>query len=189
MPTFEGFERPEENWFKMPRSWPKITVKMKSLAELKVVEYVLCHTWGFGEFGKSKRFTVDEFMHGRKRKTGSRMDEGTGLSERGVQEGLKKAVAEGYLIEEIDDTDKGRIKRYFSLRMRDDESEGQNLPPSGVQESRPRGIRTNPRSEKEPLETNYHSNSSKKEPCLDLSTIPPAARKFLRGKFSQNVQH
>ena len=115
---FEGFDIPESNWFKMPNNWTNMTAKMTSLAELKVVEYVLKHTWGYQEFGISKKITTDEFMNGRRRHDGTRIDQGTGLSNRSVIDGLRRAVVDGLLIEEIDDSDKARIKKYYSLRMR-----------------------------------------------------------------------
>jgi len=116
-PSFPGFGLPEQNWFKLPNDWTDITAGITSLAELKVVEYVLKHTWGYREYGLSKRITTDEFMYGRKRKDGARLDRGTGLSNRSVIDGLRRAVEEGYLIEEVDDSDKARIKKYYALRM------------------------------------------------------------------------
>jgi hypothetical protein len=117
-PSFPGFELPEQNWFRLPNAWTDITCDITSLAELKVVEYVLRHTWGFREFGVAKRISIDEFMRGRRRNDGSRMDRGTGLSKPSVIEGLRKAVADAYLIETKDSTDKGRIKKFYSLRMK-----------------------------------------------------------------------
>lgn len=114
---FPGFTRPEQNWFKLPNDWTNITADITSLAELKLVEYVLKHTWGYQEYGYTKQITTDEFMHGRRRKDGHRMDKGTGLSNRSVIDGLKKAVAHGFLIEEVDDSDKGRVKKCYALRM------------------------------------------------------------------------
>ncbi len=90
--SFEGFAKPKQNWFKMPNEWTDITCEMTSLAELKVMEYILRHTWGFSEYDKPKKITTDEFMHGRKRKDGSRMDRGTGLSHVSVINGLRRAV-------------------------------------------------------------------------------------------------
>ena len=92
---FAGFDLPEQNWFRMPNSWTDITAGMKSLAELKVVEYVLRHTWGYQEYGIAKRISTDEFMHGRRRQDGTRLDRGTGLSNRSVIDGLRHAVEHG----------------------------------------------------------------------------------------------
>lgn len=116
--AFPGFVLASENWFRLPNEWTDITSQMKSLAELKVVEYVLRHTWGFQEYSNAKRISTNEFMHGRRRKDGSRLDRGTGLSNRSVIDGLRQAVEHGYLVEERDDRDKGRIQKLYRLHMK-----------------------------------------------------------------------
>ena len=115
---FGGFTVPEQNWFKMPNEWTDITADIDSLAELKVVEYVLKHTWGFHEYGLPKKITIDEFMHGRKRSTGERLDRGTGLSKQSVITGLKKAVQRSLLVENIDASDRARVKKSYMLHMK-----------------------------------------------------------------------
>src|SRR6266700_2926043 len=116
--TFVGFHKPETNFFRLPNEWTDITARVTSLAEMKLVEYVLKHTWGYSEFNMVKKITTDEFMSGRKRKSGERVDNGTGLSKPSVIAGLKSAVAHGLLEEETDDSDKARIKKYYKLKMR-----------------------------------------------------------------------
>ena len=86
--TFQGFSKPEANFFRLPNEWTDITAPITSLAELKLVEYVLKHTWGYSEFDMVKKITTDEFMYGRKKKDGSRIDTGTGLSKPSVIAGL-----------------------------------------------------------------------------------------------------
>src|SRR6266550_9065360 len=116
--AFEGFSKPEANFFRLPNEWTDITAHITSLAEIKLVEYVLKHTWGYSEFNMVKKITTDEFMYGRKRKDGTRIDIGTGLSKPSVIEGLHKAVEHGLLEVEIDDSDKARIKKFYKLRMK-----------------------------------------------------------------------
>ena len=106
---FAGFSKPEANFFRLPNEWTDITAHITSLAEMKLVEYVLKHTWGYSEYDVVKKITTDEFMYGRKKKSGERIDIGTGLSKPSVIAGLKSAVAHGLLEEEIDDSDKARI--------------------------------------------------------------------------------
>src|SRR5256884_112325 len=115
---FAGFSTPEANFFRLQNEWTDITAKVTSLAEMKLVEYVLKHTWGYSEFDVVKKITTDEFMYGRKKKNGERIDIGTGLSNKSVIEGLQKAVEQGLLEVEIDDTDKARIKKYYKLKMK-----------------------------------------------------------------------
>src|SRR2546421_2606031 len=115
---FTGFSKPEANFFRLPNEWTDITANVTSLAEMKLVEYVLKHTWGYSEFDIVKKITTDEFMYGRKKKDGTRIDSGTGLSKPSVIAGLKSAVAHGLLEEETDDSDKARIKKYYKLKMK-----------------------------------------------------------------------
>ncbi len=115
--NFSGFDAPRQNWFRMPNEWIDLCAEISSLAEIKVVQYVMRHTWGHQEYGIRKRISVDEFMSGRWKKDGERMDKGTGLSKPSVISGLRSAVERGLLIEEVDDSDKARVKKYYSLRM------------------------------------------------------------------------
>ena len=112
------------------------------------------------------------------------MDKGTGLSERAVYDGLRKAVENSLIEEEIDDSDRGRIKKSYSLRMREnahDDEELQTLQ-SGVQSLHPplqdlhpdpqtlqaRGASDAPRTEKDTQERHsLERNSSNFEGSHD----------------------
>jgi len=116
--TFEGFPLPTKNFFSMPNEFVNIISDITNLAELKVIIYVIRHTWGFHEYGKPKAISVDEFMNGRRFADGkTRMDKGTGLSHHSVIDGLKRAVDHGYLLCDVDDTDLARVKKSYSLKM------------------------------------------------------------------------
>jgi len=163
---FEGFDQPESNWFRMPNSWTDMTAGINSIAELKIVEYILRHTWGYQEYALKKHITIDEFVNGRRRQDGSRMDSGTGLSERAVYDGIRKAVEDGLIEEETDSSDRGRVKKYFSLHMRDslaETTDGTQLQTlqGRVQSLPSRGANSAPRSEKETLERIGLSNIRK----------------------------
>src|SRR5437762_13414092 len=159
---FEGFNKPEANFFRLPNEWTDITAQVTSLAEMKLVEYVLKHTWGYSEFDMVKKITTDEFMKGRKKKDGTRIDEGTGLSKPSVIAGLKSAVEHGLLTEEVDDNDKARIKKCYKLRMKtspDENNTESNDPHAdvknlniGVKNFNSRGKESLQRSEKDTLE-------------------------------------
>lgn len=115
---FEGFEHPTKNYYHTPNNWTDICAEIDNLAELKIVQYVMRHTWGYQEYGVTKTITTDEFLHGRKRNDGSRIDKGTGLkSDRSVKDGIKAAIEHGYLICEVDKTDKARVKKSYALKM------------------------------------------------------------------------
>src|SRR3989440_2066351 len=159
---FAGFSTPEANFFRLPNEWTDITAHVTSLAEMKLVEYVLRHTWGYSEFNMVKKITTDELMYGRKRKSGERIDNGTGLSKPSVIAGLKSAVEHGLLEEETDDSDKARIKKYYKLKMRkpieEDEPEKEETHADvknvniGVKSFNSRGKQSLHRSEKDTLE-------------------------------------
>jgi len=95
--VFQGFEKPKSNYSKLPHDWFPYIAKMQ-LSELKVMLYILRHTWGFSEYGKPKRISLDEFANGRWKKDSTRMDCGTGMSKSSVREGLQKAVEHGFLV-------------------------------------------------------------------------------------------
>jgi hypothetical protein len=60
--TFEGFSKPEANFFRLPNEWTDITAGIDNIAELKVVQYILRHTWGYQEYSIKKHITIDEFI-------------------------------------------------------------------------------------------------------------------------------
>ncbi len=115
---FEGFDPPESNFWRLPNNWFDLVAGFTSWAEHKVVEYILRHTWGYNEYGVTKLITMDEFMHGRKRRDGSRMDAGCGMAENSIKKGIADAVAHGFLVVEVDARDRGRIKKFYAPRMR-----------------------------------------------------------------------
>jgi hypothetical protein len=144
---FEGFGPPIENWSKLPHQFIDALPLIETIAEMKVILYVLRHTWGFQD--DKKRITGDEFAEGRKTKDGTRLDNGTGLSKPSIRDGIKRAIEHGFLIVETDDSDKARIKKYYSLNQL-----GVKVLPPGGKSFTPRGKDSYPRTEKETLETN-----------------------------------
>lgn len=117
--TWEGFSLPDKHFVKMPHDFIEAMSRIDSLAELKVVLYVMRHTWGFQEYDTHKKITTDEFMHGRKKSDGTRMDSGTGLSNKSIQDGTNRAIRHGYLELEADYRDRARVKKAYRLKMRD----------------------------------------------------------------------
>ena len=135
-PEWNGWEEPKQNWSKLPHAFIDALPLIETRAEVLVILYVLRHTWGFQEFEEGKRITLDEFEHGRKRKDGSRIDNGIGMSRNAIKQGIARAIEHGFLIMEEDKQDAGRIKRYYSLKMRG----GQKLTPRGSKID-PQGVR------------------------------------------------
>jgi len=146
---FPGFPLPEQNWSKLPHCLIAALPLIKSASELKVILYILRHTWGFQEFGRLKKLTVDEFMHGRKKRDGTRMDAGTGLSKPSVIDGLRRAEAHGFIEVDVDDHDMGRVKKFYRLRM-----QGSSFFTPGVNDLDSNGQVSLPRTEKDTLERN-----------------------------------
>jgi len=116
---FEGFEKPTQNWSKLPHSLISSLPIIETVAELKIVLYVLRHTWGYNEFGEPVKITLDEFQHGRKRADGTRLDDGTGLSKPSVVKGCARAVKHGFLEVDVDDRDGSNIEKFYGLKMRE----------------------------------------------------------------------
>jgi hypothetical protein len=114
--------------------WFEICQRIDNIAELKVVLYVIRHTWGYrdeeGNHQEMQRISTDEFAYGRKRRRdGSRIDRGTGLGLTSVKEGVKRAIEHGYLVCEVDDSDLARIEKSYGLRFleeTEEDSDGQN---------------------------------------------------------------
>lgn len=140
------FSPPTENWSKMPHELINTFPEIETLGELKVILYILRHTWGFQD--ERKKITLDEFEHGRKRRDRTRMDNGTGLSRGTIRNGLERAVRHEFIEVETDDSDAGRVKKYYSLCIGGIPQEVKDPPPEG-QKLTPTGPKVDPRTEKD----------------------------------------
>lgn len=118
----------ETSYFKVPAVFVDVIAAIDNLAELKVVMYILRHTWGFCDYEAPRRITIDEFMYGRKKSDGTRMDSGTGLCKSAVSDGLERAIKHGFVECFIDDRDRARVKHYYRLRMQNEEQMGPESP-------------------------------------------------------------
>src|SRR5690606_29556639 len=118
--TFLGFSKPTDNYSKLPHEFISMLPDIDTIGELKVILYILRHTWGYSEFDKPKKMTLDELQNGRKRRDGSRIDKGTGLSLNSIRSGVEKAVERGLLKVETDESDKARIEKWYILNMADE---------------------------------------------------------------------
>lgn len=178
---FKGFDLPRQNWSKLPHAFVDELHRIGTVAEVKVILYVLRHTWGYGEYGKPKRITVDEFQFGRKRRDGSRLDHGTGLSEPSIRSGLDLAEEHGFLICETDNRDKGRIQKFYCVNLSapiddinspDPAIQGVNLLPPEPKDFTPRDKESLPRTEKE---TKVRQSGEEKS-LRQKTPRPPAAQ-------------
>jgi len=175
-PIFYGFPLPEQNWSKLPHLMIDALPLVTSMSELKVILYILRHTWGFQEFGLDKKITVDEFIDGRKRKDRTRMDHGTGLSKPSVIDGLRRAEKHGFIRVSVDDHDQGRVKKFYSLVM-----QGSNSFTPGVKDLYSNSQGSLHRTEKDTLERNLSKIWS--------SVLSEIGAIVSRSVFSQRYQH
>lgn len=201
-PKFQGFEIPQQNWFKLPNSWTDLTAEMRSWAEHKIVEYVLRHTWGYQEYGQLKLITLDEFENGRRRKDGSRMDNGVGLRRQAILSGIKQAVEDGFLIIETDDRDKGRVKKYYGLKMQmngtsqgydlhtPDSEQGYEDHTPEVRNSYSKGMESTPRTEKETLERNHREKKgSHSQNTLWPEVLAACKQQMTQATYDTHLAH
>jgi hypothetical protein len=135
---FRGFGAPESNFVSMPLELITALPLFSTLAELKVVLYILRHTWGYQEFEEGKRITLDEFEHGRKRRDGTRIDNGVGMVKSSIVDGLARAADDGFIVVEKDDTDLARSIRYYSLAVFENQTPDVQLSNTGVPEIKQR---------------------------------------------------
>ncbi len=155
---FLGFSKPKSNYSKLPHVFVEYLPRISSLAELKVLLYILRHTWGYSEFDRPKRITLDEFQNGRKKKDGERLDSGIGMSINAIKDGIRRAVEQGFIIQTSDGRDKARSSHEYTLNMR-------------VSEVDPLPSEVDPRSEKETTERNKTTGAD--APALPAPPVTP----------------
>lgn len=181
MEVFDGFAPPTENYSKLPHLMIDALPIVETVAEMKVILYVLRHTWGYQD--EEKKITQDEFEHGRKRRDGGRLDNGIGLSRNAIKDGIRRAVEHGFLVVREDNRDMGRQRRIYALNMRspdgqtltpDPYPDGQTLTPPDQSPPVP-GSKPDHRTEKETLETNPEKE---KEPAPENGATPETPEDF-----------
>lgn len=84
-------------------------------SQLKVIMYIAKHTIKNGNISPVK-LTIDEIQKG-KYENGERIDSGTGLSTGIISKSLKNAIKDGFLVCYVDNKDKLRQKKYYTLRQ------------------------------------------------------------------------
>lgn len=121
-PAFTGFEAPKENFYRLPNNWfsdiiPLLRSKYgeRLAAPLKMMEYILRHTWGFQEWSGKLCLSAKEIRNGRKR--GTYTDYGTGISENTVKTAGDILEELGLLTISQDTVDKARRYKTYSPRI------------------------------------------------------------------------
>lgn len=112
---FEGFDELQKNYCPLPLKLIANLHLIDSLAELKVVLYIIRHTLGWRD--SEKRISLSEFCHGRRRRNGTHLDNGVGMSVSNIRNGLYKAVEHGF-IEVVEEANSARGQSaIYALRM------------------------------------------------------------------------
>jgi hypothetical protein len=155
--TFAGFELPQENWSKLPHAFIEALPLVETIGEMKVILYILRHTWGYQEFGEGKKITLDEFENGRAKRDGTRLDAGTGLTRPTIIDGLNRAEAHGFIIVETDESDAARVKKFYCIKMIDNQGSKDFTP--GVKSFYIGGKESLPRSEKDTQGRNFEEET------------------------------
>ena len=121
--VFAGFDRPRASFYRLPLEWFDLwrflrgsEGKRSAVGPLKVVEYVLKHTWGEQNFTDSVGLSLSNFQHGRAFK--SYTDRGTGLTRASVSQAIRFAVSKNLLTEIVDRSDAARIAKRYQPRLR-----------------------------------------------------------------------
>ena len=161
--SFDGWKKPEQNWSRLPHQFIENLPTFTSKSELCVVLYVMRHTWGYDD--DYKRISLDEFKNGRKKKDGTRIDNGTGMSINAIKSGIEQAVKHGFLTVGRDESDKARIKQYYSLS----ELDYQKLIP-GVSEVDTQPSEVDTRTKKETIR---NKNIERKDSVPNGTMSPP----------------
>lgn len=182
VPIFEGFVEPQQNWSKLPHQLIGALPHFGTKAEIVVVLYILRHTWGFHDDGK--KITLDEFENGRWMKnkdTGEyeRMDSGVGMTRPSIVKGLKDATKHGFIEVDVDTSDKGRVKKFYSLK-----GQGLKVFTPDVKEPYPSGENPLHRSEKETIERN-----SEKETKHSVAPIPSVVEQPIAASLTLDAAH
>ncbi len=126
---FPGFTRPESNYYRLPNDWFDIWQKARRtladgnrpariVAPLKVVEYIIKHSWGWQNFSEPIRLTRAELRQGRQNKKHKQLDRGTGLgSQATISRGIELAIELGLLEQHCNNSDQARQTRHYLPRL------------------------------------------------------------------------
>jgi phage replication O-like protein O len=148
---FDGFKPIDGNFTQVPNQVFELMPTLSG-SELKCLLYIVRHTLGFQD--KVKTITIDEFEHGRKLKTGQRMDDGVGMGRETIVNALKSLAERAIITRDLDARDKARQKITYGLHQSDNptsDNQSEKLTATvGKSDRKNRKIR--PRSEKHTLE-------------------------------------
>lgn len=125
---FEGFARPQSNFYRLPLSWFDTLRALRArhdrrriVALVRLTEYIIKWTWGQGNYQGMVRLTLDEIEHGRVigRRDGVRLraDSGTGMPRKTLIPTIEDGLAYGLLTRATDDRDRARVRQAYAVRL------------------------------------------------------------------------
>ncbi|MFZ6028303.1 MAG: hypothetical protein ACOYYS_11365 [Chloroflexota bacterium] len=123
---FVGFAEPSENYYRLPNNWFEIAALLRAsfgerfASPLKMMEYILRHTWGYRRFDGQVRLSARDIYSGRN-VNGHQIDLGTGLSENSVTRAARALEKLGLIEMEYNDSDPARRIRSFRPRIHEEE--------------------------------------------------------------------
>jgi hypothetical protein len=126
---FQGFSEPKENYYRLPNNWFDYWISFRAevgdrfAVPLKVLEYVLLHTWGASRFDGHVRLSANEIHSGRRRKKKIRWDSGVGVSENAVKKAAEVLAKIGALNVFQDQKDKARRMRTYQPNLKSEDLE------------------------------------------------------------------
>jgi hypothetical protein len=132
LPSFAGFDRPQDNFYRLPYSdaldWFKFWRDMRAqqvrrtvLGPLKVAEYVIKHTWGQLEFHNPVALSISNFEHGGRYRFLT--DAGTGLQRRPIIEAIRFCNEIGLLDVRDDKSGVAHTERRYRIKLSSDQAD------------------------------------------------------------------
>ncbi len=167
---FAGFSEPR--FTSTPDEFFDRLMPTLTLAETRIVLYIIRRTFGFKK--RADAISLDQLENGIRRKDGTELDRGTGLSRRAILPAIRSLIEKGVIEKKAQmDPRFGSRASLYSLRFKDPGKGGEakSSPPPG-EETSPRGEEaTSPHKKQDP--TNSQNNTP--------STPLDLASKFYRG--------
>jgi hypothetical protein len=134
--SFEGFSEPR--YTPVPDEFFDDLMVDLSLAEIRLVLYISRRTFGFKK--RADAISLSQMEEGIRKKDGTVLDRGTGLSRRSILPALKSLIEKGIVVrEERKNAEQGCQASVYSLRFKAPASTplGEKFSPGGGEESSP----------------------------------------------------
>jgi hypothetical protein len=159
-----GFPAPQSNYSRVPNALIDF-LPLLSGADVKVLLYIIRHTWGYGD--ELKRITINDFVDGRQRKNGESIDRGAGVTRPTLLKSLNRLTELGLIVTFKDDSDLARKKRFYAVKSHPADSDPFFTPE--VKKFYLGGKEILPRSKKDTLRKKDEGENDLLHPSLDVN--------------------